>query len=472
MKRFSGPLTLLLGLFASALAFWLLRQPAPPPDAGPGRPPFSLPVTITGVARGTLQPRIRLSGAIRAPERTELAFEIEGRILELLARDADPVEKGQVLARLDPRDAEQALVEARAAVDLSQAQLAKLEAGERSEVVAELEAELATAEADLALAELEVKRSEELLGAKVTSQSAYDRLVAERNAAKGRAGAALQRLNTARTGSRAEDIQIAKAELETRRAALARAQLEREKVELRAPYDGVVIAKLASVGAQVQPGEPVYEVIDTGTIEAQLVVPAQWIERLAVGGEVILGLDSDPSVALPASISAIVPAADSESRNFAALVRLDGGDPATRVLRPGSFVRADVALAPIEDTWLVAADAVLVNDKGTFLVRAADAPPQEGPKKPGPPPAPWVAEWVPVRVLARTAAEAAVEPMGAQLAAPDRIVRTGVDRAFPGTALIPAAERGGGQAQSPGSPSTDGPPSDAKAPESSEDEGR
>ena len=443
MKRFSGPLTLLLGLLASALAFWLLRQPAPPPAEGPGRPPFALPVTITDVSRGTLKPSIRLSGAVRAPERTVLGFEVDGRIVELLARDADPVKRGQLLAKLDPRDAEQALLEARAAVELGQAQLAKLEAGEREEVVLELESELATAEADLALAELEVKRSEELLAANVTSRSAYDRLVAERNAAGGRAGAARQRLNTARTGSRIEDIQIAKAELETSRAALARAELEREKVELSAPYDGVVLAKLASVGTQVQAGAPVFELMDTAATEVQLVVPAQWIERVAVGGGVTLGLDSDPGLALPAAISAIVPAADDRSRNFAALVRLDGRDPATRVLRPGSFVRAEVALAPIEDTWLVAADAVLVNDQGTFLVRAADAPPPEGPRKPGPPPAPWVAEWVPVRILARTPAQAAVEPLGVELSASDRIVRTGVDRAFPGTALMPAAQRGG-----------------------------
>lgn len=54
------------------------------------------------------------TGRARAAERSKLAFEVDGRILERRVDVGDRVEKGQLLASLDPRDFQQALRAARA----------------------------------------------------------------------------------------------------------------------------------------------------------------------------------------------------------------------------------------------------------------------------------------------------------------------------------------------------------------------
>ena len=137
----------------------------------------------------------------------------------------------------------------------------------------------------------------------------------------------------------------------------------------------------------------------------------------------------DRSIALDAALDVQIPAADEGSRNFRGLVRLAGED--ARPLRPGTFVRAELQLAPLPETLVVPPDAVRVTDAGPIVVRAV-APPDGGP---GGGPA-LVAEWVPVRLLGSDPEGSAVESLGPALAAGDRVVVTGVDLAAPQTPLM------------------------------------
>ncbi len=57
--------------------------------------------TVEGIGSGTLR---RFPGTVDASQRAEMAFRIPGRLQELLVKEGDLVEEGQVLARLDPTD--------------------------------------------------------------------------------------------------------------------------------------------------------------------------------------------------------------------------------------------------------------------------------------------------------------------------------------------------------------------------------
>ncbi len=438
MQRVSATATLILGIGASLFAFWFLRRPPTPQPEGPGKPPFALPVTLATPQRGDLTPSLHLTGNVRAVERARLGFQLAGRIHELLARDGDRVEAGQVLARLDPRDAHQSVAQAQAELELAQAEMLKLEAGERAEVVAELAADVASAEAELALAQLEVERTGGLLESRISSQSAYDRLAAERDATQGRANAARERLATAQAGSRVEDIAIERARVASRQADLKRAELDLAKTELVSPFAARVVAKHRSVGDYVQVGEEVFDLFDPSQLEVELFVPSAAAGALRIGANVVMRVGGQEGPPLDAVLAAISPAADDTSRNVRAIVRVDGDDPAFEALRPGAFVRAEMALATIEGAWIVPGDAILVNDGGEFVVRAAPNPPPET-TQPGPPPPPWSAQWVPVRILGRDGQKAAIETKEGELRPADQLVVTGVDRAFPMTPLMPAA---------------------------------
>ncbi len=86
------------------------------------------------------------SGFIEAEEVT-VAPELGGRVVELLVKEGDDVETGQVLTRLDGTLLEAQIGVAQAALDVAQAGLAQAQAGVRPEQIRQAEAALAQAEA-------------------------------------------------------------------------------------------------------------------------------------------------------------------------------------------------------------------------------------------------------------------------------------------------------------------------------------
>jgi len=107
----------------------ILRQVAPPP-------------ALAGSKSGALT----ASGFIEAEE-LDVAPELGGRVVELLADEGDDVEAGQVLVRLDGTLLDAQIEVAQAALDVAQAGLAQAQAGARPEQIRQTEAALAQAEA-------------------------------------------------------------------------------------------------------------------------------------------------------------------------------------------------------------------------------------------------------------------------------------------------------------------------------------
>jgi RND family efflux transporter MFP subunit len=101
-------------LLAQAGLFLLLAVACgddPEPPAPPMRPVRMLTIGGDGDAA-----RLELPGEIRAAQESEMAFEVPGRIVELPVTEAQRVQAGDLLARLDPRDYEANLEQARARV--------------------------------------------------------------------------------------------------------------------------------------------------------------------------------------------------------------------------------------------------------------------------------------------------------------------------------------------------------------------
>lgn len=83
-------------------------------------PPASRPVKIYTVAGGSSDSVRSFPGRIDATQRAELAFRVSGQLQQVLVKEGDLVEKGQVLARLDPTDFEIVLEDRQASFDNAQ----------------------------------------------------------------------------------------------------------------------------------------------------------------------------------------------------------------------------------------------------------------------------------------------------------------------------------------------------------------
>lgn len=428
-----------LGLGALALAGWFLARPDEEPPPAP-RPPFLLPVTLATVEQGELRPRAQLTATVRAARRARLAFELDGTVRELLAEEAQRVEGGAVLARLDRVDEELELVAAEAALELALREEALLQAGERDEEKRRLAAVLESARAEEDLARSEVERAEKLFESRVVSESEQDRRVSELRVAEKRRAAAEEQLARAEAGTRVEDLAIAAARVDQARARLATARHELEKNELRAPWTGSVLARFVSVGDYVASGDPVYELVDLEHLEIHVDVPGRLAPRLGTTTRALVRVPGSPQ-AFETAMDALVPAADEAARSFRAIARLGPGDDGQAQLRPGMFVDLELVLEPVQGALLVPSDCLVYSETGARVVRAAEGPP--GPDgTPG-----LVAELVPVRVVAEEGGRSAVEALEGALAPGERVLLTGVDGAFPGVALLVRAPEAAGAAR-------------------------
>src|SRR5216110_1622271 len=233
---------------------------------------------------------------------TPMASKVYGRVAQVLVDDNQPVKAGQVLVKIDPRDYQAALDQAKASLTLaeSEARSAGVDVPRTRENVASgnssADAQLLGAKADLAWAQANVEKSRanaELAKADLArylplmekgeiSKQQYDAAKANADATasalkadqeklaqaqrnvdvtKAQLDAAKARVEQARAGvaaahadvkqvnMKAADAQAKLAKVEQARAVLAAAELNLSYTEISAPVDGVATHK------QVEPGQ-------------------------------------------------------------------------------------------------------------------------------------------------------------------------------------------------------------------------
>ncbi|MEG3984973.1 efflux RND transporter periplasmic adaptor subunit [Microcoleus sp. T3B2] len=183
--------------------------------------------------------RITSSGTVQPVQRVNLSPKGSGRIAELFVEQGDKVEAGQIIARMESRDVEAQLAQAKAREASVRAKLAKIEAGNRSEDIASARARLEQAEASLAQAQAG-SRVEEVAGARARlqqTQAGLQRLragsrVEEVSQGRARLAQAQARLADAQTGSVRQEIAQAQTQIDSSKA---QAELTAQRVERNRP---------------------------------------------------------------------------------------------------------------------------------------------------------------------------------------------------------------------------------------------
>ncbi|MEN6479496.1 MAG: biotin/lipoyl-binding protein, partial [Anaerolineales bacterium] len=99
---------------------------------------------------------VSAEGVVQPHKKADLAFQVAGRVEQVLVEEGQQVSTGDELLRLDTRDLEQNVLKAKAALASAQASLAKAQAGSRSEEITAAEAAVVSAQASKKTAELSV----------------------------------------------------------------------------------------------------------------------------------------------------------------------------------------------------------------------------------------------------------------------------------------------------------------------------
>jgi HlyD family secretion protein len=221
-----------------------------------------------------------------------LAFKVPGRITSLEVDEGATVAAGRKIASLEKVYFEDSLKQARAQRDQAAANLAKMEAGNRPEEIAQAEANVAYREALLLNARQALERAEALLKTSSGTQKTYDDAIAAERQADAQLNSARQMLRLMKAGFRQEDIDAARGQLAEKDAAVLVAERQLADADLIAPSPGIVLSRVRETGAIVNAGETVFVLSLNSPVWVRTYVSEPDLGRIRPGMEVELRSDT------------------------------------------------------------------------------------------------------------------------------------------------------------------------------------
>jgi len=253
------------------------------------------PVVAISAGSGTASV-LDASGYVVARRMATVSAKITGKVREVKIEEGMRVDEGQVMATLDPIDAD-------AARDLSASQVLAA----RSQVE-NVSAQLKRAEAD-------ASRLQTLVGQQLVSRSQYDEAVALRDGLRAQLLTAQRNVRVASNNLSISDLNV-------------------DNTIVRAPFSGVVTAKAAQPGEIVSPlatggftRTGIGTIVDMDSLEVEVEVGEAYIGRVQPKMPVEVVLNAYPDWKIPGEVIAIIPTADRGKATVKVRVAIKVKDP-------------------------------------------------------------------------------------------------------------------------------------------------
>jgi multidrug efflux pump subunit AcrA (membrane-fusion protein) len=278
----------------------------------------------TAVVEQPITRFIRATGSLTAEEQAEVAAEIAGRIIAAPVERGSRVAAGAELLTIAPAEADAQLKEAEANAAQIEARLG-MSAGSPFDPAAVPEVQNARASYELARSEF--GRIESLLAQRVVSQSEFEQRRTQTEATRQMYESAK---NTA--AQQYQALQGARARVTLARKALA-------DTVVRAPFDGLVASRTASVGDYVTRGMRLAVVVRVDPLRAELTIPEQFVSAIGAGQPITFEVDAYPGRQFQGKVRFIAPALEANQRALTveAIVPNASGE-----LKPGLFATARI----------------------------------------------------------------------------------------------------------------------------------
>jgi len=245
-----------------------------------------------------------LSGTIEVRD-VEIGSLFGGRVARVLVEEGATVAAGQPIVQFETDLIDLQIAQQKAKVAQAKAALTKSLRGFRTE-------EIASARAQSENAEKERLRQKALLEQGIVGQQAYD-------VAETAARTAAENYRELERGNRPEDIDAARATLESEEKQLG--YLERQKTEsvVKAPADGVIESMDLRPGDLVLPNQPVAKMLEPSQLWVRVYVPEPELGRVRVGQRAALTVDTFPKRVFPGHVVEIRTQSEYTPRNIQTL---------------------------------------------------------------------------------------------------------------------------------------------------------
>jgi HlyD family secretion protein len=265
-------------------------------------------------------------GTVEAQNLSRIGFETAGTLVDLKADHGDSVKAGALLARLNSREQEARVAQARAAVTQADAAVEQAQAAvEKAGAVFKQKNEINA-------------RRQQLVQRGVVSQETAGDTQAAADIAKAE-------LSQARSA-----IGVARANHEQAAALLALEQARLAKYSLYAPFAGVIMARHKELGSALNANEPVFTLVDPETIWALAYIDEARAGPIEIGQPAVVTRRSAPDLKMKARVVRIDIESDRINEERRIYVRCGGcpltfhvGEQAEIVITVATLARARLA---------------------------------------------------------------------------------------------------------------------------------
>jgi RND family efflux transporter MFP subunit len=285
---------------------------------------------------------VEVVGSLKADQEVVVSSEEKGTIEELPVDLGSVVRRGQVLARLSPREAQLRVDQAQAALDQARARVGLRNGNSRLE--AEQNSEVRRAKAALDEARLRYQRAQTLIKNGDISQERFDEAEIQHRSAEAQYQAAQDSFHnqTALVDQRAAELQLARKQL--------------QDTVIVAPIDGAVSARHVTRGEYIRAEAPIVTLVRSNPLRLQAVVPEVAVASVRPNQTVTLSVDAYPGKTFSGVISRISPSLDEKARTLT----LEATVPnANGELKPGLFASVQLLIAKESPALMVPSSSLL-----------------------------------------------------------------------------------------------------------------
>lgn len=312
---------------------------------------------------------LQVNGSFTAFESSDIAPAVSGTVVATPVDVGDYVNKGDVIARLDARDATLKLQQAQSNQQQAAASVRQAEArigidngsSFNANTVPEVQAakaSLESAQAQARLAQLNATRLSGLAEGGYVSRSEFDTARTQAETAQAQVKAAREQYEAAMNVARQNRQGVAtnEAALSGSRTQVAMAQKAVNDTVIRAPFSGFINDRPVAVGEYVTPTNKIASIAQIHPIKLTLQVPESEAGRVRVGMNIIAMVAAYPDKEFSGKITAIVPSVDLNSRALGVIVEVANSE---RLLNPGMFASAKILQPVGQDVVMVPTSAVI-----------------------------------------------------------------------------------------------------------------
>ena len=312
------------------------------------------PVTVstTKVGAREIPSYIQATGSLAAAETSDVAPKTAGQIVSTPVNVGAFVRQGEVIARLDTRDAELRLQQAQAGVSQAQAAVSQAQArlglsangSFQASTIPEVRAANANYEqalAQLRQANANEQRYRDLVQTGDTSMQNYESYRTTRDTVQAQVNSARQQLEAAVNAAKQNNqaVKSAQAGVEAAKTQVAAAQQAITDAIIRAPFSGFVSNRPVALGENVTTATTIITLLRTNPLKLQLQVGEKEVPLIKTGMAVSLEVDAFKDRKFAGTVSAVNPLVDSTTRTATVEAQVDNSG---NLLRSGMFATARI----------------------------------------------------------------------------------------------------------------------------------